>query len=237
MLGLIFPHILKQFWCWDCIFPSHLEAIRMLGLYISPISWSNSEFLVLGVFCCAPGPVVFRCNSLLSCYLSFWEASLGGLKQFWCLGCSVVPPGQLCSEVIVFVVLAFISPLMSNTGRFLFVLTSWSNSDVRSIFPPYHKQFWFWDCIFCYILKQFWCWECSAVSLGQLCADVTVFVGCGAINLSFEKQLWKGFFCPHILKQFWCWDCIFPPYLEAILMMGVFCCAPRPVVFRCNSLL
>ena len=172
MLGLIFPHILKQFWCWDCIFPSHLEAIRMLGLYISPISWSNSEFLMLGVFCCAPGPVVFRCNSLLSCYLSFWEASLGGLKQFWCLGCSVVPPGQLCSVVIVFVVLAFISPLMSNTGRFLFVLTSWSNSDVRSIFPPY----------------------CEAVLM---------------LGLYF------------LLHH------------EAILMLGVFCCASEPVGLWC----
>ena len=144
-------------------FSSHLEAVLMLGLYCPLTSWSNSDvgivyfphilkqfwILVLGVFCCAPGPVVFRCNSLLSCYLSFWEASLGGLKQFWCLGCSVVPPGQLCSEVIVFVVLAFISPLMSNTGRFLFVLTSWSNSDVRIVFFPHIlKQFWCWDCIF-----------------------------------------------------------------------------------------
>ena len=143
MLGLIFLHILKQFWCWDCIFPSHLEAIRMLGLYISPISWSNSEFLMLGVFCCAPGPVVFRCNSLLSCYLSFWEVSLGGflwfshLEAILMFGVFCCAPRPVVSEVIVFVVLAFISPLMGNSGRLLFVHTSWSNSNVSSIFPPY----------------------------------------------------------------------------------------------------
>ena len=138
-------------------FPPHLEAVLMLGLYFPLTSWSNSDvgivyfphilkqfwILVLGVFCCAPGPVVFRCNSLLSCYLSFWEASLGGfiwfshLEAILMFGVFCCAPGPVVSEVIVFVVLAFISPLMSNSGRLLFVHTSWSNSNVSSIFPPY----------------------------------------------------------------------------------------------------
>ena len=110
---------------------SHLEAILMLGLYFSPISWSNSD--VGGVLLC---------------------------------------PWASCVQMLLIIVMLFIS-LRSNSW-FCFVLMSWSKSDAGVVFFP------------------------------------------------------------HILKQFWCWDFLFSWHLEAILMLGVFCCAHGPVVFRCN---
>ena len=117
---------------------SHLEAIRMLGLYISPISWSNSEFLMLGVFCCAPGPVVFRCNSLLSCYLSFWEVSLVGFLWFSHLE-AILMFGVFCCAP---------RPVVFRSNCFCCV----------GLYISFDEQY--WEVVVCpHILKQFWCQE------------------------------------------------------------------------------
>ena len=93
------------------------------------------------------------------------------------------------------------------------------------------------------IYKQFWWWEHSAVLLGYLGSHVSVLLfvtyypspvkaNLGGYIMFSHLILWY-----HILKRFWCWDCIFPSLLEAILVVGVFCCVPGPVVFICNCLL
>ena len=118
----------------------------------------------------------------------------------------------------------FITPLRSKSGGASLVLTSWSNSDVEIVFSPH-------------ILKQFWCWGWYAVPLGQLCSDITVFVcvmllipplrsNCGRVT--FVLASWSNFDVGIVF---------FPSYLEAILMLGVFCCAPGPVVCSGNHCL
>ena len=188
--------------------------------------------------------VVLFFVSYLSCLLKhfwWWEVMLfsptlwsnsdvGGvllffphiLKQFWCWGCSPVPMGQLCWDVIVYCNAINLSEKQV-----------WEDFFCSHIL----KQFWCWNCIFPSYLEAILMLGCSAVLLGQLCSDITVFVGFHVINLSRDKQLWKSFFVltswsnsdvgivffTHILKQFF-WGCSAVPLgqLCAVVII-VFC--------------